>query len=148
MWFRLKRGSDKKWVSISLIHFKSPSPTKIFIQQTLHEWLKHDMVKQANTIHISPLFCVMKNMVKGKCLNGHGYFKKSILMISKKFWNLKIGNLRFLTLCNVTHIFDLLHCSSNISHRIFPVLLITSPNVLPRELENNSSNRKMKLLWP
>ncbi len=66
--------------------FKIPEAHQTFIKQSLDEWLKLNVVKQANSLYISPIFCVTKKQGQGLhvvqyfCeLNNHSHIDKYLM---------------------------------------------------------------------
>ncbi len=63
--------------------FKIPEAHQQFIEQSLEEWLKLGVVKRANSLYNSPIFCVPKKQGQGlrvvqdfRELNNHSHIKK------------------------------------------------------------------------
>ncbi len=63
--------------------FKIPEAHQNFIEQSLDEWLKLGVVKRANSLYSSPIFCVPKKQGQGlrvvqdfRELNNHSHIDK------------------------------------------------------------------------
>ncbi len=63
--------------------FKIPEAHQQFIEQSLDEWLKLSVVKRANSLYNSPIFCVPKKQGQGQRvvqdfreLNNHSHIDK------------------------------------------------------------------------
>jgi len=63
--------------------FKIPEAHQNFIEQLLNEWFKLDVVKRANSLYNSPIFCVPKKQGQGlrvvqvfRELNNHSHIDK------------------------------------------------------------------------
>jgi len=63
--------------------FKIPEAHQIFIEQSLDEWLKLGVVKCANSLYNSPIFCIPKKQGQGiwvvqdfQELNNHSHIDK------------------------------------------------------------------------
>jgi hypothetical protein len=67
--------------------FKIPEARQNFIEQSLEEWLKLSVVKRANSLYNSPIFCVPKKQGQGlrvvqdfRELNNHSHIDKYSMM--------------------------------------------------------------------
>jgi hypothetical protein len=90
--------------------FKIPEAHQQFIEQSLEEWLKLGVVKHANTLYNSPMFCVPKKQGQGLRLvqdfgelNNHLHiFKYSIKEITECIGDIGWANSTIFSTLNLT----------------------------------------------